>query len=393
MNINGVEFDYSKMNDRHYKEAYINEVTNRGLRIMGKTQEFNKCFKCEKEDKKTEILYIENDVKYYICNECEEKYNYVTCNVCDYKMFNTPDFVSNHRKSNEHKKNIYGTVRILQKINSIDTDTDDETPTDESESDDEEENRERFYNIHGDLYKRVKLWTFNKSYKEHTEAINKFNRVFDTNERGARKIGTRYETEGETNYNLTGKPKLYDLLNNDIEEVEGVFIQFLKPKNPPTHPDYNLLPIPMGKLNEYEQDLKNALDDEVVYNITIRKVYDYLINLDFIKSRMSYTIKTMNINKNPDLYNVGNVIYERDDKHNKISSFYEIVKTTQHTIKCKVLKPELVIKYNNFLNNERPPIYKYSLGKYNENMKDRTFKKNSFNSYYIVNRYFYHMVY
>ena len=226
-----------------------------------------------------------------------------------------------------------------------DTDTDTDTYTDtDTDTDDEDK-------VYMAFNKRLMLTT-HKDMDHHDKAVQDFNSVYGTAEKGSNGSSGNYFTHGENIYNLYKLKKLYELYKLDIEQVSinnrKIDINFIDCKN-----ELEYKTIPQQTVLRTIKTAKQHINDNTYMNIKDGRLFQCVIDDEQINNRLAHNNITKKCN-------------DKDTVIKYNDEIYQVVKMYEKKNKIKIMRliPHLVLSHKcidpeDGSTNQEVNIYKY----------------------------------
>ena len=259
--------------------------------------------------------------------------------------------------------------------------SDDDT---ESDSDSDSEIDEEYLNKLGLTYfKRVMLGTYDCSMEEHDAVVNWFNIKYGTEEIGSNGSKGHYWTHGERPYNLFKMKHLKSLYDRKIKSVSHfnvkVHITFIDP----TTDDYKTI-------SEYTNILNNFRSQrDSDRHIELKDCCKFMNLMDYgeVEEKRDYNHQKTTVGH---VWKIGDIIFDYKNPHLKNVCYWKVIKITNKMLKIRALEPIITVKHESE-NGKKANLVKYKKDKFCDGVKTKYVFKNTHNSVYSINDYFYRM--
>jgi len=282
------------------------------------------------------------------------------------------------KKEKEIKDDSSDTDETISDCSSSDDDTDETISDSVSELNDEQLNR-----LGLTYFKRVMLGTYDCSMEEHDDAVRWFNNKYGTEERGSNGSKGHYFTHGERPYNLFKMAKLKSIYDRKIKSVSlynvKVHITFIDP----TDDDYKTI-------SEYTNILKNFRSQrDSDRHIELKDCLQFMNLMDYgeVEEKRDYNHQKTTVGHK---WNIGDIVFNYKNPHLKNVCYWTVIKITSKMLKIKALEPILTVKHESG-NSNKANLIKYKKDKFLNDVKTKYVFKNTHNSVYIMDDYFYRM--
>jgi len=247
----------------------------------------------------------------------------------------------------ETKKALVNKSIFEKKEEETATDTDTDTDTDmDTDTDTDDEDK-----LYMSFNKRLMLTT-HKDMDHHDKAVQDFNSVYGTAEKGSNGSSCNYFTHGEKVYNLIELKRLHSLYKLDIDQVKinnrMIDINFIDCNNELEHKT-----IPQQTVLRTIKKAKQHINDNKHLNIKDGRLFQCVLDNEHINNRLTHNNITKRCN------DVNTVV-----KYN--GEIYQVLKMYEKKNKIKIMRliPHLVlshrcIDYEDGKTNQEVNIYKY----------------------------------
>lgn len=326
--MSGVIFNGVELKEGQNIQDYINEVVK--IYPMPKEDNIKKCYKCGIiADDNTEYYKKSNEELIYICSSCLFSSVLVRCLMCD--LHYHPCKIFEHTESKDHKIAYIKYCDVMNNNNTLsdsdsDTSTDD---TDDSDTDDSDTEKKlnRIYKTHN---KKLMLTT-KRDMLKHDKAVNIFNNIHETNEKGSNGGRGCYYTNADKVYDLNILPKLKTLYNTDIKKLKinntTIYIKFIDV--PPTYKT-----IPQQTVLYIIKKAKQYINNNKQLNIKDSRLFRTITENNDINAKITY-------NNTSFICETNKTVIHYNGKYYKVIQTYKDI----NKVKVRALTPHKTITH------------------------------------------------